>query len=265
MATETAAGVRIEREGPIATIVLDQPDRHNALKVAGWRRISELAEELAGDTSVRVVGLRGAGQRAFCAGADISEFETERATPELADRYNALVSRALNGLAALPQPVIAVIHGFCIGGGCEVALMADIRLASQDAQFGIPAARLGISIGYEEIRRLVQVVGPAVAKQILFTAGRFDAAWALRSGLVNAVYPGDQLDDEASRVMQSIVDAAPTSVRWSKHAVQVVLDDPTLSSVVDAAAEKARLFGTEDFQEGVRAFLEKRPPRFSGR
>jgi enoyl-CoA hydratase/carnithine racemase len=143
--------------------------------------------------------------------------------------------------------------------------MADIRLASQDAEFGIPAARLGISLGHGEIRRLVQVVGPSVAKEMLFTAARFDAAWALRAGLVNAVYPGDQLDHEARRVVQSIVDAAPTSVRWSKHAIEVVLDDPSVRGVADGAAEKTRLFGTDEFQEGVRAFLEKRPPRFSGR
>jgi len=258
-------GVRLERGEAVASIILDQPERHNALKFGGWQRLGELAEELAGDPAARVVVLRGAGERAFSAGADISEFETRRSTPELAREYNAMVTRALHGLAKLPQPLVAVVRGYCIGGGCEVALMADLRIAADDAVFGIPSARLGISIGYDEVRRLVWAVGPAVAQEMLFTGNRYDAAWALRTGLVNHVCAADRLDEEAERLIGAILAAAPTSVRWAKRAVGTVLDDPSLRGVGAAAAEQARLFGTEDFKEGVRAFLEKRPPRFVGR
>ncbi len=259
------AGVQLQRAGAVGTIILDQPARHNALKVAGWERLGQVARELAGESAVRVVVVRGAGERAFCAGADISEFETRRSTPELALEYNRIVQQALDALASLPQPLIAVIHGFCLGGGCELALMADLRLASEDAVFGIPSARLGITIGYDEVRRLVRAVGPAAAKEMLFSAGRFDAAWALRTGLVNAVYPAERLEAEAERLVQAILAAAPLSVRWAKRAVETVLDDPSLSGVGDTQREQAGFFGTEDFREGVRAFLEKRPPRFIGR
>ncbi len=258
-------GVRLERDGAVATIVVDQPERHNAIRLAGWQRLADIAVELRDDDRVRVVFVRGEGQRAFSAGADISEFAERRSTPELALRYNAVVHDALEGLAGLPQPLVALIHGYCLGGGCELALTADIRLAAESAVFGIPAARLGISIAYQDVRRVLSLVGPAVAKEILFTGSRFNADRALRMGLVNSVHQAESLQGEADQLVSAILDAAPTSVRWAKQAIATVLEDPALAGVGDASDQMARLFGTDDFREGVSAFMEKRKPRFSGR
>jgi enoyl-CoA hydratase len=259
------SGVQVRRDGAVATIVLDQQERRNAITVAGWERLGQVGRELATDASVRVVVLTGAGAQAFSAGADISEFEVHRSTPELALAYNARVHAALEAIVSLPQPVIAVVRGFCLGGGCELALAADLRIAADDAVFGIPAAKLGISIDHHDVRRLVQVVGPSAAKEILFTGGRFSAARALQMRLVSSVHAVDQLDEAAQQLLGAILDAAPTSVRWAKASVAKVLEDPSLESVSDGAVALAAVFGTEDFKEGVRAFQEKRKPRFVGR
>ena len=261
----TEQAVRLERRDGIATIVLNRPDRHNVMSVATWRGIVAAARAAAADPDVGVVVLRGAGRRAFSAGADLSEFESTRATPKGAHAYSELVHETMEALLAIRQPLIAMIHGYCIGGGCEIAICADLRIADEAAQFGIPAARVGLAIAMEDIRRLVDLVGPSNAKLILFGGQRFPAARALRMGLVNEVVPTDELEAYTYDLADTIRRAAPTSVRWAKESVEAVLRDPSLASYPDRFERAAALSATKDFLEGVRAFLEKREPRFTGR
>lgn len=257
--------VLLERRGGVATITLNRPDRHNAMSIATWRGIAEAARAADGDPEVRVVVIRGAGQRAFSAGADIGEFEEQRATAARTRVYSELVHAAMEALVAVRQPVIAMVHGYCIGGGCEIAVCADLRIASEDALFGIPSARIGLALAMEDIQRLVHLVGPANTKLILFTGQRFPAPRALEMGLVNEVVPADALEARTYELAEAIGRSAPTSVRWAKESVAAVLRDPSLAESPDRAERAAALSTSDDFREGVRAFLEKRDPRFTGR
>lgn len=235
------------------------------MTVAMWDRLGTQARELNDDPAVAVIIIRGSETTAFCAGADISEFEEQRSSPEKAMAYSHRVHRALEGLVGSPKPTIAMVYGFCVGGGCEIAVATDIRLAAEGASFGIPAAKLGISITYEDIKRLVDLVGPAIAGEILYTGSQMSAGRALRIGLVNNVLPVAELEDATYAMAQAIAESAPTSVRWSKQGIRHILQDPSLSSAPDRESQAAQAFGTQDFLEGVRAFMEKRPPQFQGR
>ena len=257
--------VRLERRDGIATIVLNRPERHNALSVATWHGIIDAARVADADPDTGLVVIRGAGRRAFSAGADLGEFEETRATPDGARAYSELVHETMEALLAIRKPLIAMIHGYCIGGGCEIAICADVRIADEAAQFGIPAARVGLAIAMEDIRRLVDLVGPSNAKLILFGGQRFSAERALRMGLVNEVVPADDLEARTYALAETIRRAAPTSVRWAKESVEAVLRDPSLTAYPDRFERAAALSTTDDFLEGVRAFLEKREPRFTGR
>lgn len=264
-ALDQEQAVLLERRDGVATISLNRPDRLNAMSVAVWKGIPIAAREADADPGVAVVVIRGAGRKAFSAGADITEFEATRATPERARAYSELVHDTMETLAGLRKPLVAMIHGYCIGGGCEIAVCADLRIASDDAMLGIPAARVGLALAAEDIQRLVQLVGPANAKLILFTGQRFPAQRALAMGLVNEVVPVDDLEDHTYMLAEQIRRAAPTSVLWAKEMVGAVLRDPSLQAYPDRAERAAALSTTEDFMEGVRAFMDKREPRFSGR
>jgi enoyl-CoA hydratase len=257
--------VNVERENGIATLVISQPKRRNALTLAMWESIPAIVADFERDDSIRLIVLRGAGRDAFSAGADISEFEELRSTPEKALDYNRRTHRAFDAVVNCAKPTIAMIYGFCIGGGCELAIACDLRVAADNAVFGIPAARLGISLGWEDVRRLVALVGPANAKEILFTGGRLDANRAYAMGMLNSIVPADDVETEVSRLSTQILAASPASIRWSKQAIGVVVRDPSLASVPSPEENAAALFGGEDYREGVRAFLEKRTPRFTGR
>jgi enoyl-CoA hydratase len=264
-AVEREAAVLLERRDGIATITLNNPARLNAMSRAIWRGIADAARAADADPESKVVVIRGAGRKAFSAGADISEFEATRATPAGAAAYSELVHEANEALVAVAKPVLAMIHGYCIGGGCELAVCADLRIAADDAVFGIPAARVGLALAMEDVRRLVELVGPSNAKLILFGGGRFPARRALEMGLVNETVPADALETHTYALAETIAKAAPTSVRWAKEAVAAVLRDPSLESYPDRFERAAALSTTDDFREGVRAFLEKREPRFTGR
>jgi enoyl-CoA hydratase len=250
-------------EDGIATVVLNQPARRNAMSLEMWQQLGRIVKQLDGDASTRVTIIRGAGHEAFSAGADITEFEAYRSTPEKALSYNAQVAQAMESLYQAQKPILGLIHGFCVGGGCEIALGCDMRFASEQAVFGVPAARLGISYGHADIKRLVDIVGPANARYIFFTADpRIPARRAFEMGLVNELWPSDQLDQRVYSLARQIGDNSPASIRWAKQAIEVVLRDPGLASVPDGDEQAAQLFGGDDYREGIAAFLEKRKPDF---
>lgn len=261
MTTEPAVDVRMD--GGIAILALNQPSRRNAISLAMWKGVGEEIRRLDADRSCRVVVIRGAGATAFSAGADISEFQEQRSTPKKALVYNRLAGESMESIAHSQKPVIAMIYGFCVGGGCELALACDIRIAADDAVFGIPAARLGISVEHEDVKRLVDLVGPANAKLILFSADpRLPARRAFEMGLVNDLAPPENLEERVYELANQIAENAPSTIRWSKQAIDDVLRDPSLASIPDRDEQAAALFGADDYQEGVAAFLEKRKPRF---
>lgn len=256
--------ISIEKRGAIGFLIFDHPERHNAISVEMWQQIPAAAQELGKDDQVRVVILRGAGEAAFVAGADISEFERSRTADNVED-YDRDNGRAYAALAAIDKPVIAMIHGYCVGGGVALALSADLRYAAQDAQLGIPAARLGLGYGMAGIETLTQLVGPSNAKEIFFTARRFPAERALQMGLLNAVFPKDRLEAEVMATAEQIAKNAPLTLRSVKLAVRE-LQKPAAARDADAVTRAIRAcYESEDYREGVRAFLQKRSPQFEGR
>src|SRR5581483_8263390 len=214
--------VYAEHEGRVATILLNQPRKRNALNLAMWEAIPPLIAQLDADDDVRVIVIRGAGTDAFSAGADISEFEEHRSTPAKAMAYSRRTHGAFDALTNCHKPTIALIHGFCIGGGCELALCADVRVAGRSAQFGITPARLGISLGWSDLRNLVWLCWPANAQEILLTAGRFGADRAKEMGLVNRVVDDDQVEVEVAKIAGEMSEVSPACVKWLKEAIESV-------------------------------------------
>lgn len=259
-----SAQVRIERDGPVGWLVFDHPERRNAIHRAMWEAIPLRLAELDADDDVRVIVMRGAGEVAFVAGADISEFEQSRIGPGARD-YDKLTERAFRALADVQKPLIAMIHGFCIGGGSGIALHADMRYAAEDAVFAIPPARLGLGYSATNVETLVGVVGQAFAREILFTARRYDARAAERMGLVHQVLPKDELEPFVRKLALQVADNAPLTLRAAKLCLSDLgrpaseRDADTVSAAIQAC------FDSEDYAEGVAAFLAKRRPVFRGR
>lgn len=255
--------LRIVRDGPIATLVLNRPEKHNAITIAMWRTIPGALRGLEHDPSVRVLVVRGAGEEAFASGADISEFERERADVRAARTYSATVAGAERALANFHRPTIAMIHGFCVGGGLELALVCDLRWAGRGARLGITAARLGIVYSVDATRRLANVVGPSHARDLLYSGRLVEADAALAMGLVNRVCAPERLEPETYEYAWGLAQQAPLSQRGAKLMLQHwpgegELTRDELAEIVDRAYESA------DYREGVRAFLERRAPTFRG-
>ncbi|MGH7067664.1 MAG: enoyl-CoA hydratase [Acetobacteraceae bacterium] len=248
----------------IALITFNQPAKRNAMSVEMWQGLGEILERLAADPAIRVVVLTGAGEKAFVSGADISQFEKLRANADAQSEYDRLASTGRQKLARFPKPVIARIRGFCLGGGLGIAMQADFRIASVDSEFGIPAARLGIAYGFEMVRTLSSLVGPAHTRMILYSGARIAAAEALRIGLVNRVVEPADLTVAVQELAHQLAENAPLSIAASKLAVAAALQDPADRDLEELANAARRCFDNADYREGRTAFMEKRRPRFTG-
>jgi enoyl-CoA hydratase/carnithine racemase len=260
-----AGRVVVEREAAFAWLVFDHPERRNAVSLEMWEAIPALAAELDADPSVRVIGLRGAGDVAFVSGADISEFKSTRTGASAAQSYEDTTGVAFTALANVSKPVVAAIHGFCVGGGMAIALTADLRIAADDAQLAIPAARLGLGYHAAGIEALVRLVGPSTAKEVFFTARRFSAADALARGLVNEVVPKDRLEAHVREIAAQIAENAPLTLRSVKRVIRELGRDAATRDQAGIRDSIHACFESDDYREGVRAFLEKRKPAFQGK
>jgi enoyl-CoA hydratase len=257
--------IRTEKRGAIGWILFDHPERRNAISVEMWAQLPEAAAALDADPDVRVVVLRGAGDVAFVAGADISQFGERRSDAATAHNYDRQNAAGFLSIARVAKPTIAMIQGFCFGGGVAIALSTDLRYASDDALFAIPAARLGLGYGMAGLETLANTVGFANAKEIMFTARRHTAEEALRIGLVNAVVPKAELEALVVERAEQIASNAPLTVRACKMAVNELPKEPSARDVDSVNAAVRACFDSDDYKEGVAAFLEKRRPRFQGR
>ncbi len=249
----------------IGIVTFNNPDKRNAMSLEMWEGLGQALVALRDDPDIRVVVLTGAGDRAFVSGADISQFEQSRHNAEASEAYarKSTAQRAL--LADYPKPTIACIRGFCLGGGLQIAMLTDMRFASEDSQFGIPAAKLGIAYGYDGLRNLVSLVGPSQARLLLYTGMRIDAREALRIGLVDRMIGTDDLLPATLDIARTIAGNAPLAVQAAKITIAEVLKDESRRDMAAIRRIGDACMDSDDFREGRRAFMDKRKPAFKGR
>lgn len=254
----------VEKKGAVGWIVFNQPEKKNAINDAMWRGIPEAMKKYDADPEVRCVAFRGAGAEAFASGADISEFAKIRAERAAVAKYDDLLDRVLHSIQGSPKPSVAMIWGYCMGGGLEIALACDLRYCGRSAQFGIPAAKLGLAYSVEGHKRLLETVGHARAREIMFLGRRYPADEALAMGLVHRVLDDQALEGFVDEVIATLVQNAPLSIANSKTQIEEYVkasgqpDHHRMQSAIERCAKSA------DYEEGRRAFMEKRKPRFSG-
>lgn len=254
-----------EKDGAIGWMTFNNPARRNATSLEMWEAVDTIITDFAKDDDIRVVVMKGAGDKAFVSGADISQFEDARANAAAADKYAKVSEKARAAMEQLEKPLIAMIRGFALGGGLAVAMRADIRIAAEDAQLGIPAARLGIAYAFDSLKKLVELVGPSKAKEILMTAKRYNADEALAMGLINRVVPVTGLEAETRTLCDTIVNNAPLSVKANKAIINQTLLDPDKRDFDLVKKVTSDCFDSEDYIEGRTAFMEKRKPVWKGR
>jgi enoyl-CoA hydratase/carnithine racemase len=254
-----------ERQGPVGWLVFNNPARRNAISVDMWEAIPRVLERFEADPQVRVIVLAGAGDKAFVAGADISQFEDQRSSAEGVQRYEEIAEGAQERLQASDKPVLAMIRGYCLGAGVNIALTCDLRIAAEDARIGIPAARMGLGYRVSSTRNLVEAVGPANARDILLTARQLGAEEALRVGLVQRVVPAGALLATTLELCETIAANAPLTMRTAKRIIREILRAPQGFDAARCRAFVQECFESEDYIEGRRAFMEKRKPVFQGR
>jgi len=254
--------VLVTRDGAVATVTLNNPERLNALNKAMWTRLGEAMRELSADDALRCVVVRGAGEKAFAAGADIAEFATERADSRQAKPYGHLIHETMQAVARCKHPTVAMIKGACVGGGLEIAAMCDFRVCGQSSRFGIPVNKLGLTMAYGELMGLLALAGRAVALEILLEGRVFDADEAYRKGLVNRVVPDGKVEEESYALARRIAEGAPLVNRWHKQFIERLSVTAQLSP--GEWDEGFACFDTKDYKEGVAAFLDKKKPRFRG-
>lgn len=255
----------VEQAGAVARIIFNQPEKRNAVSLEMWEAVEAALDRFAVDASVRVLILSGAGGKAFVSGADISKFESERASAEGVAHYNATTKRVYDKVEAFPKPTIAQIDGFCVGGGVALSVCCDIRICGQGSNFAIPAARLGLGYGFQGINRLANLVGPAFAKEIFFTARRFTAEEAQIMGLVNRIAEDGRVADAAEAMAAMICDNAPLTVDAVKFITNQTRMDESQRDIAACDAMVKACFDSADYIEGRRAFMEKRKPVWTGR
>ena len=256
----------LQKDGPIGWITFNQPEKRNAVSQEMWQAMPEYVADLAADPAIRVVILRGAGETAFVAGADISQFKDRRRNAADEEEYRRISGAGGESLARLGKPLVAMIHGFCIGGGVSIAITCDLRIAADDARFGIPAARLGLGYHYKGMEKLMSLIGPAYTKELFFTARTdFTAQDALRMGLVNQVVPKADLERFTRDYALTMSRNAPLTQRSAKASVEQLLKPEAQRDYALLDKLIKDCFDSQDYQEGVKAFSEKRRPQFQGR
>ena len=253
------------KKGAVGTLVFNYPEKHNAMSPEMAEAAAAVIADFEQDPAIRVIVLRGAGTKAFVSGGDISKYEGNRSTPELIAQYNKMSSGFRDALTNATKPTIAMIRGWCLGGGLAIALRCDMRICSEDAQFSVPAARLGIGYAAESLGQLIELVGPSVAKEILYTARRYTAYEAHRIGLVNHVVQGGMLEAFVKQYTDTIAENAPLSIVASKHVINEYIKDAGKRNQALADKAVADCFASQDYIEGRRAFMEKRKPVWQGK
>lgn len=256
--------ILVEQSGDIARIVFNQPEKRNAVSLEMWEAVEKAVARFAAERSARILVLSGAGGKAFVSGADVSKFESERASAEAVDRYNATTRRVYDAIEAFPMPTIAQIDGYCIGGGVALALCCDLRICGRSSQFAIPAAKLGLGYGYFGLKRLVDVVGPSFAKEMFFTARLFNAEESRGMGLINRVVEDGAVAEAAEDVARMIAGNAPMTIESVKCIVGQILAPESERDLAECESRVKACFESRDYVEGRRAFLEKRKPEFTG-
>jgi enoyl-CoA hydratase len=256
--------VLARKDAGVGTVTFNNPERHNAVSLEMWEAAKRILDRFAADDDVRVVVLTGAGEKAFVSGADISKFGSERATLEAARAYNAKSDAVFTGIYEFPKPTIAMIRGYCLGGGVGVATCCDLRIASDNSRFAVPAAKLGLGYGYAGLKRLVDIVGPSFAKEIFYTARQFDAREAYDMGLVNRVVPVAELEASVQAITDMICANAPLTIKAVKVAIGEALKEESKRNVARVNELVEACFMSRDYTEGRTAFMQKRKPVFTG-
>lgn len=254
--------IRLDIQPPVATVWIDGPDRHNVLDISGWRSTVEALSSVSTREDVTCVVLRGAGSRAFSAGSDIRSFESQRSTPVQVREYAESIASALEAIRGCPHPTLAVIEGICVGGGLEIAACCDLRVCGESSRFGAPIHRLGLTMSYEELRPLLQLLGPGPLLDLLLSGQLIEPERALAIGLVSRVWPDELVSERASELVSRITAGAPLVNRWHKRFIRRLTEGTPITS--EEREEPHAAFETDDYREGTLAFLQKRSPTFRG-
>jgi enoyl-CoA hydratase len=254
-----------EKDGAIGRIIFNNPARHNAVSLEMWQALAQIMADFESDPAIRVIVVSGAGGKAFVSGADISEFKEKRNSAEAAEEYARISEAGRKALQETLKPTIAMIRGYCIGGGMATAIACDLRIAAEGSKFGIPAAKLGLGYAYDGIKKLIDLVGPAYAREIFFTARQFTADEALRMGVINQLVPDGELETYVENYCKTIAGNAPLTVRAAKQIVREALKDEGQRDMALCKRVVEECFASQDYTEGRTAFMEKRRPVFQGR